>query len=95
MFLGDRYPSVNDMLATKYGNYLKSNILQFAHHGFEGGTAALYNRIAASVLLWPCSEWSFNQHKDDAVNLIARSYTQSIRTVGHPHQDIFVGADDI
>ena len=32
---------------------LKSDIVQFSHHGYLGGTKALYDAIAAPTVIWP------------------------------------------
>ena len=32
---------------------VRSDLVQFAHHGYEGASEALYDRIAAPTVLWP------------------------------------------
>lgn len=54
LFLGDAMDlASNCMLKYLSANTLKSDIVQFSHHGYEGGTKALYNAIAAPTVLWP------------------------------------------
>ena len=54
MMLGDcSVPSAN-ILVARYGSYLQSDAVQVAHHGYDGGTAALYDAIRAAVVFWPC-----------------------------------------
>ncbi len=43
-------------LARKYGSYLKSDILQITHHGFNGGSIACYKLIDPKVCLIPANE---------------------------------------
>lgn len=43
-------------LAERYGTYLKSDILQVTHHGFNGGTNRAYSLIAPEVCLVPVHE---------------------------------------
>ena len=54
VFLGDQMKKGSDCMM-KYlpGEALKADVVQYAHHGYEGGTRALYNAIAAPVVLWP------------------------------------------
>jgi len=60
MILGDSTTRSSNHLVNTYGNYLKSDIVQVAHHGKTGGTVALYERIDADVLLWPGGVANFN-----------------------------------
>ena len=43
-------------LAERYGSYLKSDILQVTHHGFNGGTVEAYSLIDPEVCLVPVDE---------------------------------------
>lgn len=61
-------------LARRYGNYLKSDIFQIPHHGFQGGDEKVYDLISPSVCLicgfdrvWLGTDFhfyelSYNQH---------------------------------
>ena len=53
MMLGDCSESTAPILVARYGSYLKSDAVQVAHHGYAGGTDALYNAIEAAVVFWP------------------------------------------
>lgn len=53
MMLGDASPDSNNILAARYGSYLKSNAVQVAHHGYTGGTNTVYDTIKAPVVFWP------------------------------------------
>lgn len=46
-------------LAERYGTYLKSDILQVTHHGFDGGTTRCYSLVSPSVCLAPVEEELF------------------------------------
>lgn len=52
-------------LATKYGNYLKADILQVPHHGFNGGDEECYDLIAADTCLVPTFDrvWFATKYK--------------------------------
>lgn len=58
LFCGD---SELDMvfLAERYGSYLKSDLLQVTHHGFNGGTTEAYRLVDPEVCLVPVSEKLF------------------------------------
>ena len=51
--LADATHSVSTILQNTYGSYLKSDIVQLAHHGTYPGHASLYTKIGATTLLWP------------------------------------------
>jgi beta-lactamase superfamily II metal-dependent hydrolase len=53
LLLGDAYDDVAPFLTSTYGSYLKSDMVQLAHHGTYPGTEALYTNINAQVLFWP------------------------------------------
>ncbi len=53
MFLGDIFDKSSGAMCRRYGSYLKSDIVQVAHHGYDGATVALYTYIGADVALWP------------------------------------------
>lgn len=55
MFLGDAYTTTSNILVKKYGNYLASDIVQVAHHGYVGGTEQVYSAIQPKYVLWPIS----------------------------------------
>ncbi len=43
-------------LATRFGKYLKSDILQVPHHMFDGGCATCYRLIDPETILIPCED---------------------------------------
>ena len=71
MFTGDSQEIPNNLTASIYGDYLKSDILQVCHHGGVGGTNQIYNRIDPEIALFTTSDellpvyvskWSYNYH---------------------------------
>ena len=56
LLLGDAYDDVAPFLTKTYGSYLKSDMVQLAHHGTYPGTEALYSNINAQILFWPSDE---------------------------------------
>ena len=52
IILGDQYYDGCDILNAIYGDDLKSDIVQIAHHGYNGGSKAMYDSIGASIAIW-------------------------------------------
>jgi glyoxylase-like metal-dependent hydrolase (beta-lactamase superfamily II) len=61
MVLGDAYPTTTEFMRDAYGDALESDILQLAHHGFEGSgmVADFYALVDPKICLWPCDEFRF------------------------------------
>ena len=54
MFLADINASASRVIEANYpATELKSDIVQYAHHGYEGATKLLYDMIQAPTILWP------------------------------------------
>lgn len=54
LFLGDVEKEVTDRLCAIWGDYLKSNQCQVAHHGVGTSTVAFYEFLHAKTLWYPC-----------------------------------------
>lgn len=68
MFLGDAQVDSNTVTVNMYGDYLKSDIVQVAHHGGVGGTAQLYATINAAVALFTTSDELMSVYLKDSHN---------------------------
>lgn len=84
MFLGDSQEDPNNMTAKIWGDRLKSDIVQVAHHGGIGGTRAIYNAVDADVALFTTTDvlvpvyinkWDYNYHL--VANLHLKEYFNS------------------
>ena len=54
LFLGDIETASSDVMTSFLAPAaIKSDIVQFAHHGYEGATVKVYKEAAAPVVLWP------------------------------------------
>jgi hypothetical protein len=60
MVLGDAYPSTGGFMASAYGSALQSDIMQLAHHGFNGGVLEMYKLVDPKICFWPCDDYRFN-----------------------------------
>lgn len=68
MFLGDAQVDSNTITSNMYGDYLRSDIVQVAHHGGEGGTAQIYTLINAPTALFTTSDELMPIYLADAHN---------------------------
>lgn len=62
LFMGDASDEAAKILTDMYGDYMKCDILQLAHHGLRNGhgvnmpnTTALYGIVRPEIVLWPSS----------------------------------------
>ena len=59
LYLGDCQNEVCKKIATRYGDYLKSDVMQVTHHGLIGGDKGLYEIVDPEICLWAISEKTF------------------------------------
>ena len=57
---GDAGDDVSERLIPMYGEYLKSDICQAAHHGVEDFTIETYRLIRAAIWFYPCNTSLYN-----------------------------------
>lgn len=68
LFLGDLQDASCRKLEAMYGTYLKSDLVQVAHHGFNGSTIETYDLVSPTVALWPTADYGFNGNRQRKVN---------------------------
>ena len=66
MMLGDSMPEENKWMANNYGDYLKSDMLQLAHHGSNGGEITLYQAIDPDICIWPVEAERMEEFKSNS-----------------------------
>ncbi|MBQ3116536.1 MAG: hypothetical protein IJC07_05860 [Clostridia bacterium] len=59
VLLGDCGHDECRRISDLYGDYLKSEVLQLAHHGLIGGDKRLYQQIDPDICFWPTTEIRF------------------------------------
>ena len=59
LVLGDCMGNTCKQIADKYGDYIKSDILQLAHHGLLGGDKGLYQLVDPQICFWATPEERF------------------------------------
>ena len=67
LFLGDTQTESSGAMTEMYTTALKSDIVQVAHHGYDGASLAVYKQADPAMLLWPTSSAELEtQTKDPA-----------------------------
>lgn len=61
LFLGDCGSAASEVLMNRYGDYLKSDIVQIAHHGHDGAPAELYELVNARAALFPTTQIKYDE----------------------------------
>lgn len=68
LFLGDTGAESSQKLIEKYGENLKSDIVQVAHHGNDGAVEELYKLVQPEICFWPTPEWLWNNDSGQGYN---------------------------
>lgn len=79
MFLGDIAESGAPIFCARYGAGLESDVVQVAHHGYPGGTDAMYDLIKAPMVLWPAplvAPWGPLRYADPEWSPVTRRMVQ-------------------
>ncbi|HBF14641.1 MAG TPA: hypothetical protein DDW30_02955 [Clostridiales bacterium] len=72
LFLGDAQKTVSEwLLRNQTQETLSADVVQLAHHGYEGGTVELYDAIGAHTVLWPLNILSNQESYGGLINVFA------------------------
>lgn len=75
LFLGDAAVSEGSRLLRAYDKeYLKSDMVQMAHHGQGGVAQNVYKAIDPSVCLWPAPDWVFEDWNNNLQSMTVRNW---------------------
>lgn len=74
LFLGDCYINAGSRLLEKYGNNIKSDIVQMSHHGQNGVTLEVYKAISPKMCMWPSPTWVYDNRHGNLQTLEVRSW---------------------
>ncbi|MBQ3126500.1 MAG: MBL fold metallo-hydrolase [Clostridia bacterium] len=85
LVLGDVYTTASVLITEMYGDYLKSDIVQVTHHGYQGGTVPLYTCIDAETAIWPGGKR----------NYVTLNQRQENQFLIQNTRDLFIAADDV
>lgn len=86
IFFADSTASNMLAMAKRYGEHLKSDILQPTHHGRTHGRIEVYSLVLPELVLWDCALSSYNEYKDRdynqyLINSVKRHYISQNGTV--------------
>lgn len=68
VFLGDLGEEGGNRLVAEYGEGLKADIVQMAHHGQDGVGANVYQAINPTVCVWPTPQWLWDNNRGTGLN---------------------------
>lgn len=68
MMTGDMSGDSNSIICQLYGNYLQSDIVQVAHHGYQGGSTQFYTLVDPTWAFWPINRSEYASLKNNARN---------------------------
>jgi len=88
LLLGDTTTRSGPILESMWGAYLKSDVVQLAHHGIWPSNASLYTKVQADVLLWPTQAYC-------ARSMLGESYGTVIEKALSYAEDVYVSNDTI
>jgi beta-lactamase superfamily II metal-dependent hydrolase len=83
LFLGDASIIESELLCNRYGDYLKADIVQVAHHGFNGATVSVYEHAAGRVALFPTSQEKYEENQGREPNKKAVELSKEIYVAGN------------
>ena len=67
MMLGDCSEVTTENLLANYGEALASEVVQVAHHGYDGGSTNLYRKIDPEFVFWPAGTVQYNNCESTAM----------------------------
>lgn len=83
IFLGDSNYTECNILISRYGDYLKSDIVQVAHHGYNKDNVEVYHYINAKVALYSTRQ---DRYEDT-------QFSESNRTVSKLSTEIYIAGN--
>ena len=83
IFLGDSNFTECNVLISRYGDYLKSNIVQVAHHGYNKDNVEIYQYINAKVALYPTSQSRYDDTRYSRSNQLITKLSKEIYIAGN------------
>ena len=78
LFTGDMHENSAPIITEMFGDHLKSDIVQMAHHGYNGGTPKFYKTVGAKVCLLPNTVAKYHELKDKTQNKTAVSLAEQV-----------------
>lgn len=83
IFLGDANFTECTIMVARYGSYIKSDIVQVAHHGFNAANVGIYFCIDAKVALYPTDGSNYDKCQFSASNINVTQLSEEIFIAGN------------
>ena len=83
MFLGDSNYTECQILIDRYGDYLKSDIVQVAHHGYNKDNVKVYSYIDARVALYATRQNRYEEVQDSPSNKVIKEISKELYIAGN------------
>lgn len=83
LFLGDANVTECTIVVARYGAYVKSDIIQVAHHGYNHSNVGIYFCAAAKVALYPTRQDKFEENQFTEANKRAIEFSEEIYISGN------------
>lgn len=83
MFLGDSNYTECGILIDRYGDYLKSDIVQVAHHGYNKDNVQIYHYVNAGVALYATRQSRYEDSKQSDSNRAVTDISEEIYIAGN------------
>ena len=78
LFLGDSNVAESTILVARYGSYMKSDIVQVAHHGYNGYNVGIYYCAQAKVALYSTPQSRYEADKSSEANKTIHNISDEI-----------------
>ena len=99
---GDCDTGPSDMMASLYGSYLKSDVLQANHHGQKGGSMSFYQYVDPSIVFWANTAERMKPENTSTPNIHAYApsrwllYNRTVKNGDyHSEETVSIDMDDL
>jgi len=83
LFLGDSNYTESTILVSRYGSYLKSDIIQVAHHGYNAANVGIYFCADAKVSLYATTQKKYEENISTPSNKVVKELSKEIYIAGN------------
>lgn len=90
VILGDAGITACNFTIDHFGDALKSDVVQVSHHGCETAPWTIYQKVAASVLFWPCDQALHDSTRNGLVKHRLQSLQSTKRNYLHDRESVTV-----
>lgn len=95
MFPGDSHAIETDKVTAIYADYIKSDVVQVIHHGYQGGTDAFYSLVDPITVLWPLGMKNYETAEPPNTPMKTWSYSRWLFSEDSKVENIYVAGSDV